>query len=391
MLIIQSSELKYCQIQGEAGKNQQIFSGAIYKNRQFIKLESYTLNQFKSAQQSCQKLLEQNQTVIIVKEAECYSLWSLFKLLPQTKNTAAENLPAESNSSEKADNQLSGLLSPQKMTKLKFLVLVPSFLLLLAGVGRIISSQAVFFDSKETPVKAPKQPVTSVERTSVSKNKELDPSSTVEPTSVPENKELDPSSTVEPTSVSEDQELNRSSTVELKTPTGDREESSIEKLPLKTSDGETTSKFINPINRKTPVISSYGRDLSTSGNKQRFHNGIDLGASLGTPVLAVSDGVVVYVSKGCPDSGNSEKKINCGGKLGNWIDIKHSNGLTSRYGHLQQGSVMVSSGMKVTQGQQIGAVGVSGWSTGPHLDFRIHDGKENYLDPSKYIPVNYPQ
>ena len=105
------------------------------------------------------------------------------------------------------------------------------------------------------------------------------------------------------------------------------------------------------------------------------------------PVKAVDGGVVVRVSSNsCPDWGESSYKLNCGGQMGNWVDIKHSNGLITRYGHLQKGSLGVKVGMKVTQGQQIASVGSSGWSTGPHLDIRVHDGRGNYHNPKQFIP-----
>ncbi len=151
-------------------------------------------------------------------------------------------------------------------------------------------------------------------------------------------------------------------------------------------DGQTTGTFAHPIALGTRVSSPYGwRDRPISGEPQ-FHRGIDYAAPLGTAVKSVDGGVVVRVSSNsCPDFGNSASKRNCGGQLGNWIDVRHADGKIVRYGHLQQGSVQVREGQSVSQGQAIANVGSSGWSTGPHLDLRVHDGNGNYENPDFYI------
>ena len=151
-------------------------------------------------------------------------------------------------------------------------------------------------------------------------------------------------------------------------------------------DGITTGTFSHPIAPGTRVSSSYGwRNRPISG-EQQFHLGIDYAAPLGTPVKSVDGGRVIKVSSNsCPDFGNSTAKRSCGGDLGNWIDVQLNNGKIVRYGHLQEGSIKVQEGMKVSRGQEIGSVGSSGWSTGPHLDLRIHDGNGNYENPAIYI------
>ena len=151
-------------------------------------------------------------------------------------------------------------------------------------------------------------------------------------------------------------------------------------------DGQTTGTFTHPIARGTRVSSPYGwRERPLNGEIQ-FHNGIDYAAPLGTAVKSVDGGTVIKVSSNsCSDFGKSSAKLDCGGQLGNWIDVRHADGKVVRYGHLQQGSVKVKPGMSVSKGQVIAGVGNSGWSTGPHLDLRIHDGKGNYENPDKYI------
>ncbi len=67
------------------------------------------------------------------------------------------------------------------------------------------------------------------------------------------------------------------------------------------------------------------------------------------------------------------------------MDVRHADGKIVRYGHLQKGSIKVKPGMSVSKGQVIAGVGSSGWSTGPHLDLRVHDGRGNYENPDRYI------
>ncbi len=86
------------------------------------------------------------------------------------------------------------------------------------------------------------------------------------------------------------------------------------------------------------------------------HSGIDIGAPIGTPILASDSGFVVFA--GWDNTG-----------FGNMILIEHGTGFTTLYGHLSEFAVTV--GDSVKKGQMIGRVGNTGRSTGPHLDFRI--------------------
>lgn len=88
------------------------------------------------------------------------------------------------------------------------------------------------------------------------------------------------------------------------------------------------------------------------------HNGIDIGSSIGTPILAAADGVVIVAR---PSGYN--------GGYGQMIIIKHANGTQTVYGHLS--AVGVIEGQTVSKGESIGALGNTGKSTGPHLHFEI--------------------
>ena len=96
-----------------------------------------------------------------------------------------------------------------------------------------------------------------------------------------------------------------------------------------------------------------------------FHNGIDIANAVGTPILAVMDGVVV-------DSGPASG-------YGNWIRIKHEDGTISLYGHMETLDFAV--GQTVTAGQKIAGMGNRGFSTGSHLHFEIHPGGHGAVDP----------
>jgi len=90
----------------------------------------------------------------------------------------------------------------------------------------------------------------------------------------------------------------------------------------------------------------------------RMHAGIDFGAAWGSPIFAVSDGIVSFAGRH--------------GGHGNYVRLEHGGGLGSGYGHMSQ--IAVAPGTRVRAGQVIGYVGSSGLSTGPHLHFEVYRG-----------------
>lgn len=90
----------------------------------------------------------------------------------------------------------------------------------------------------------------------------------------------------------------------------------------------------------------------------RMHAGIDFGAAWGSPIFAVSDGVVSYAGRH--------------GGHGNYVRLEHGGGIGTGYGHMSR--IAVSPGMRVRAGQVIGYVGSSGLSTGPHLHYELYRG-----------------
>lgn len=115
-----------------------------------------------------------------------------------------------------------------------------------------------------------------------------------------------------------------------------------------------------------------------SANGARFHPALDIGCPSGTPVYATADGIVVTVA-------NETKP----GGAGNYINIKHENGLITQYLHLN--SILVSKGERVSACQQIATSGntgqsISGQSYAAHLDYRIRFDS----DRNKYVDILCP-
>lgn len=126
-----------------------------------------------------------------------------------------------------------------------------------------------------------------------------------------------------------------------------------------------------PLPTGTPMASGYGY-RSCSGCSS-FHEGIDLNPGSGYPVQSIADGIVV----------TSEFS----GALGAHVIVEHViDGVIVRsiYGHMQGDSLAVSVGDVVSRGQQLGLVGSTGQSTGPHLHFAIQIGDE-LIDPLPWL------
>ena len=128
-----------------------------------------------------------------------------------------------------------------------------------------------------------------------------------------------------------------------------------------------------------PVPSAYSRITTymyySSG---QYHGAVDFGSAgiNGQPVYAVADGVV-----------HTAKALNY--SYGNYVIIAHYNGLYTLYAHGQAGSIRVSEGQYVSQGQQIMNVGSTGNSSGPHLHFEVRTSPglyDNRVNPVNYLP-----
>ena len=103
------------------------------------------------------------------------------------------------------------------------------------------------------------------------------------------------------------------------------------------------------------MTSGFGGRMHPIARQFRMHNGVDYAAPTGTPIRTVGDGIVEFagVQRG----------------YGNVVEIMHRDGKSTLYAHMSR--IAVTKGQRVAQGDNIGAVGSTGWSTGPHLHFEF--------------------
>lgn len=118
-----------------------------------------------------------------------------------------------------------------------------------------------------------------------------------------------------------------------------------------------SSMMRTPLDRGFRISSSFGFRTHPISGFRKMHQGMDFAASTGTPVISPADGVVVEARRW--------------GGYGNWLRIRHSNGLESGYGHLSRYGSGIRPGQRVAQGQVVAYVGSTGASTGPHLHYEI--------------------
>ena len=105
------------------------------------------------------------------------------------------------------------------------------------------------------------------------------------------------------------------------------------------------------------ISSRFGGRYHPILNRWRSHQGTDYAAAWGTPVRATADGVVAFAGRE--------------GGYGNLIEVRHANGIRTRYGHLSKFAKGLHVGQRVTQDQTVGYVGSTGLSTGPHLHYEF--------------------
>jgi murein DD-endopeptidase MepM/ murein hydrolase activator NlpD len=124
--------------------------------------------------------------------------------------------------------------------------------------------------------------------------------------------------------------------------------------------------------KKFTISQGYGK---TSFSKKAYvsgkHNGIDYAAPTGTALYAAGKGKVI-------DMGNLGRYA-----YGKWVAIDHGNGIITLYGHMS--SISVSKGSKVDEGDKIGAVGSTGYSTGSHVHFTVFSANSYELVSSKTV------
>ena len=129
----------------------------------------------------------------------------------------------------------------------------------------------------------------------------------------------------------------------------------------------STSGFTNPLGYMN-VTCAYGWRIHPLWGDRRFHTGVDLAGNQGAPIYAIASGTVTsaYYNEA----------------NGYMVALSHGGGYGSLYAHMT--GLIVSAGQSVSQGQVIGYVGSTGWSTGPHLHFEIHINGAT-VNPMEYV------
>ena len=116
--------------------------------------------------------------------------------------------------------------------------------------------------------------------------------------------------------------------------------------------------------------SPFGQRVDPINRRQGFHPGVDLTSAFRAPVYSTAPGVVTYA--GVRDT------------YGKFVEIDHGNGIVTHYAHLHR--ITVARGQKVGAHQEVGELGSTGRSTGPHLHYEgVVDGEP--LDPEKFLEV----
>lgn len=118
------------------------------------------------------------------------------------------------------------------------------------------------------------------------------------------------------------------------------------------------------------VSSGFGLRISPFTPNWEQHNGLDLVAPIGTPVMATADGII---------TGLGQNQF-----LGNFIVIRHSDKYTTVYGHLNNFAAGMTTGIRVKRCDLIGYVGNTGRSTGSHLHYAVRDNGQN-VNPLDFI------
>lgn len=116
------------------------------------------------------------------------------------------------------------------------------------------------------------------------------------------------------------------------------------------------------------ITSKFGYRYHPIKGRRSFHSGVDFAGKRGSPVVAVADGLVTF----------SGRK----GGYGRMVEIRHLDGLVTRYAHNTKN--LVKEGQLIEQGQKIATIGSSGSATGPHVHFEVlKDGKP--VNPKRYV------
>ena len=126
-----------------------------------------------------------------------------------------------------------------------------------------------------------------------------------------------------------------------------------------------------PLREGGVVTSGFGYRRHPITGRRSMHLGIDIAAKYGTDIVAMADGVVIF----------SGRK----GGYGNLVELRHPNGLETRYGHCSK--LLVKEGDMIRKGQVIAKLGSTGRSTGPHVHFEVRREGEA-VNPMQYLDLS---
>ena len=132
----------------------------------------------------------------------------------------------------------------------------------------------------------------------------------------------------------------------------------------------SSSKLSGEIAPGARLSSGYGHRVDPIDGDDRFHSGIDLAASEGSPIYASADGTVTRVGDRAG--------------YGNAVEIDHGDHISTVYGHASQ--LCVQQGERVVKGQLIAKIGHTGRATGSHLHFEVRNHGKT-IDPSKVLKI----
>jgi hypothetical protein len=163
----------------------------------------------------------------------------------------------------------------------------------------------------------------------------------------------------------------------------------------------------------SPTDAGYYVITSPFGGRSGTHNANDIGAPAGSPIYSMADGVIEKVVTDCPahsgapcGPGKADAAPQCkcvgggGGRMGNYIKIRHAaknsagGSIYTYYGHMAAVSAGIAVGSPVKAGQQVGTVGMSGNTNGPHIHLQVHmsgiAGAQagDTVDPLAYLYAN---
>lgn len=140
--------------------------------------------------------------------------------------------------------------------------------------------------------------------------------------------------------------------------------------------GDTASGelFLWPVPDNYMISASFGNRVHPIDGTIQFHNGLDISADTGTPVVTAKSGTIIEVGENDTD--------------GLYIRMSHNDGYETFYAHLSGYAEGFAEGDAVPQGDVIGYVGSTGESTGPHLHFGILFGDDIYIDPVPLLSLN---